>query len=63
MPCPSHPPWLGHSNYIWWRECVTKLLIMQFHPTVIVLIYHRHELFDLSYFESSAFSSYFRSFR
>jgi hypothetical protein len=19
MPCPSHPPWLHHSNYIWWR--------------------------------------------
>jgi hypothetical protein len=19
MPCPSHPPWLHHSNYIWRR--------------------------------------------
>jgi hypothetical protein len=19
MPCPSHPPWLDHSNYIWRR--------------------------------------------
>jgi hypothetical protein len=18
MPCPSHPPWLDHSNYVWW---------------------------------------------
>jgi hypothetical protein len=18
MPCPSHPPWLHHSNYVWW---------------------------------------------
>jgi hypothetical protein len=33
MPCPSHPPWLHHSNDIWRREQVTKLLIMQFSPT------------------------------
>jgi hypothetical protein len=30
MPCPSHPPWLDHSTYTWWRVQVTKLLIMQF---------------------------------
>jgi hypothetical protein len=35
MPCPSHPPWLYHSNYIWWRVKVMKLLIMQFSPPTI----------------------------
>jgi hypothetical protein len=30
MPCPSHPPWLNHSNYTWKRVQVMKLLIMQF---------------------------------
>jgi hypothetical protein len=25
MPCPSHPPWLDHSNYTWWRVQVMKL--------------------------------------
>jgi hypothetical protein len=33
MPCPSHPPWLDHSNYTGRRVKVTKLLIMQFSPT------------------------------
>jgi hypothetical protein len=33
MPCPSHPPWLHHSNYTWRRVQVMKLLIMQFSPT------------------------------
>jgi hypothetical protein len=33
MPCPSHPPWLDHSNYIWWRVHDMKLLIVQFSPT------------------------------
>jgi hypothetical protein len=28
MPCPSHPPWLDHSNYSWRTVQVTKLLIM-----------------------------------
>jgi hypothetical protein len=32
MPCPSHPPWLDHSNYICRRVQVMKLLIMQFSP-------------------------------
>jgi hypothetical protein len=26
--CPSHPPWLDHSNYTWRRVKVMKLLIM-----------------------------------
>jgi hypothetical protein len=25
MPCPYHPPWLDHSNYIWRRVQVRKL--------------------------------------
>jgi hypothetical protein len=25
MPCPSHPPWLDHSNYTWRRVQVMKL--------------------------------------
>jgi hypothetical protein len=32
MPCPSHPPWLDHSNYAWRRVQAMKLLIMQFSP-------------------------------
>jgi hypothetical protein len=26
--CPSHPPWLNHSNYTWRKVQVMKLLIM-----------------------------------
>jgi hypothetical protein len=33
IPCPSHPPWLDHSNYIWRRVIVMKLLIMLLSPT------------------------------
>jgi hypothetical protein len=36
--CPSHPPWLDHSNTIWRRVQVMKLLIMQFSPTSCHLI-------------------------
>jgi hypothetical protein len=28
MPCPSHPPSLGHSNYTWRRVQVMKVLIV-----------------------------------
>jgi hypothetical protein len=28
MPCPSHPPWLDHSNYTWRRVQVMKLDIL-----------------------------------
>jgi hypothetical protein len=24
IPCPPHPPWLGHSNYTWRRVQVMK---------------------------------------
>jgi hypothetical protein len=30
IPCPSHTPWLDHSNYVWQGLQVMKLLIMQF---------------------------------
>jgi hypothetical protein len=33
MPCPSHPPWLDHTNYAWRRVKVMKLLIMKFSPS------------------------------
>jgi hypothetical protein len=32
MPCPSHPTWLDHSNYIWHRVQAMKLLIMHVSP-------------------------------
>jgi hypothetical protein len=34
LPCPSHPPWLSHSEYMctWRIVQVMKLLIMQFSP-------------------------------
>jgi hypothetical protein len=28
MPCPSHPPWLDHSNRTWRRVQVMKLCII-----------------------------------
>jgi hypothetical protein len=33
MPRPSHPPSLDHSNYMWWKVPIIKLLIIQFSPT------------------------------
>jgi hypothetical protein len=33
MSCPSHYPWLDHSNYTWRRVQVMTHLIMQFSPT------------------------------
>jgi hypothetical protein len=33
MPCSSHPPWLGHSNFIWRRVEVMTLLIMKLTAT------------------------------
>jgi hypothetical protein len=32
MPCPCHPPWLDHSNYIWHRVIFAMLLIVQLPP-------------------------------
>jgi hypothetical protein len=28
--CPFHPPWFDHSNNIWWRTQIMKVLVMQF---------------------------------
>jgi hypothetical protein len=33
MNCPSHPPWLDLSDYIWRRVQVMKFLSMPFSPT------------------------------
>jgi hypothetical protein len=41
MTCPSHPPWLDHSNYIWRRVQVMKLLTMQFSLTSCHFIFLR----------------------
>jgi hypothetical protein len=27
MPCPAHPPWLDHSNYVGVQKCEWKILI------------------------------------
>jgi hypothetical protein len=33
IPCPSHPTWLDHSNYVWLQVQVMQLLITQPPPT------------------------------
>jgi hypothetical protein len=33
MPCPSHPPWFDHPNFVWRGVQIMKLLIMQFSLT------------------------------
>jgi hypothetical protein len=38
MPCPSHPPSLDHSNYVWRGVQVMKFLIMQFSPISYLFI-------------------------
>jgi hypothetical protein len=38
MSCPSHPPWLDHSNYTWQKVKVMKFLITQFSPTSLHVI-------------------------
>jgi hypothetical protein len=38
MPCPSHPTWLDHFNYTWWRVQDMNLFITQFSPTSCHLI-------------------------
>jgi hypothetical protein len=32
VPCPSHCPWLDHTNYTWPRVQIKKLLVMKFSP-------------------------------
>jgi hypothetical protein len=48
MPCPSHPPWLGHSNYTWRSVQVMKFFIMQASPTFCHFISLRHFILLLS---------------
>jgi hypothetical protein len=43
MPCPSHPPWLDHSNTIWWELQFMKLLVMQYFPASPILHSHWSE--------------------
>jgi hypothetical protein len=31
MPCPSHPPWLDHSNYVWRGVQVLKTFFNSAH--------------------------------
>jgi hypothetical protein len=45
MPCPSHPPWLDNSNYVWWGIQVMKLLIMQLSPLFYQSISIRNTLY------------------
>jgi hypothetical protein len=45
MPCPSHPPWLDLSNYIWRRVQVMKLLFYNFlYPLIISSLFLWHEV-------------------
>jgi hypothetical protein len=45
MPCPSHSPWLQHSNYTWRSVQVMKLLAMQFSPASCHFISLRFKYF------------------
>jgi hypothetical protein len=38
IPVLSHPPWLDHSNYIWWRVQIMKFIIVQFSPAFYCFI-------------------------
>jgi hypothetical protein len=44
MPCSSHTPRLGHSNYTWRGVQVMKIFIMQFPPTSFHFIPTRREV-------------------
>jgi hypothetical protein len=46
IPCPSHPSWLDHSNFIWRRVRVMKLLTMQFY-SVFLFVYQWRYLFSV----------------
>jgi hypothetical protein len=47
MPCPSHPLLLDHSNYIWRRVQLMKLLITQFSPNFHHFIYLRSKYYNV----------------
>jgi hypothetical protein len=64
MPCPSHPPWLDHSNYIWRRVQVMKLLIMQFSSTschFIQMIHYLSLCYDFALYSGDDRSRYMQS--
>jgi hypothetical protein len=42
LPCSSHPPSLDHSNHIWWRVQVMRLL-MGIHNSKYNLYLHIHQ--------------------
>jgi hypothetical protein len=46
MPCQSHRSWVVHSNFIWRRVQVLKLLIMQFSPIFRQFISVRSKYFS-----------------
>jgi hypothetical protein len=51
IPCPSHPPWLDHSNYTWRRVQVMELLVMQFsHPPVTSSLFGPNFLLSTLFF-------------
>jgi hypothetical protein len=59
IPCPSHPPWLDNSNYIWWRVQFIKLLVMQLSPSSYYFIPRRFKYYPqqllLRYLQSMFF--------
>jgi hypothetical protein len=76
MPCPSHPPWLNHSQYIWRRTQVIKLLIMQFFQPpiipsidyglnyrVVILLVHKRTDFSLHHYEQTKCGFHLASYR
>jgi hypothetical protein len=54
MPCPSHPAWLDHSNYIWRRVRIMELIIRRFSTTsyYFTLLWSKYsrQHSDLKYF-------------
>jgi hypothetical protein len=56
MHCPSHPPWLDHSNYSWRRVQVMKLLIMQFNQWLVKKILMTFSIRKSHCFETTACS-------
>jgi hypothetical protein len=73
MPCPSHPPWLDHSNYTWRRVQVMKLFgryavwISIRTPTALTNTCHDFSsIHPVKFLDSSSgysITTYFRFFR
>jgi hypothetical protein len=47
--CPSNPPWLDHSNYIWRRVQDIKVLIMKYSPASYYFIFCQNILLSSLY--------------